>query len=122
MTEAEKQLWRRLRSERLEGFKFRRQHPLGRYVLDFFCEKAKLVIEIDGSQHADMVDVDLVRTRWLESRGCRVLRFWNNDVLQKTDAVLEAILAALSAAPHPARLRRATLSPKERVSGGGGAP
>src|SRR5262249_7534924 len=80
VTVVERLLWRRLRDRQLDGHKFRRQHPLGPYVLDFFCEARKLVIEIDGGQHADQVQHDERRTRWLEERGCRVIRFWNNDV------------------------------------------
>jgi very-short-patch-repair endonuclease len=93
-TEAETRLWARLRRKQLAGIRFRRQHPLGRYVVDFFCAEAKLVIEVDGGQHAEDTDT---RTRWLEGRGYRVLRFWNNDVLANTEGVLLMILAALRA-------------------------
>jgi primosomal protein N' (replication factor Y) len=93
-TEAEKHLWAVLRSRRLAEFKFRRQHPIGPFVADFVCLTHHLVIEADGSQHADSED-DAGRTKWLERHGWRVLRFWNNDVLARTDAVKAAILAAL---------------------------
>jgi very-short-patch-repair endonuclease len=95
-TEAEIRLWSRLRRKQLEGFRFRRQHPMGPYVADFFCPDAKLIVEVDGSQHADST-TDPVRTRWLEERGYRVIRFWNNDVLGNTEGVLASILDALRA-------------------------
>jgi very-short-patch-repair endonuclease len=101
MTDAERKLWAVLRDRRLHGFKFRRQHPLGPYVLDFFYETHKLVIEVDGGQHADRAADDAVRTAWLEKEGCRVLRFWNNDVLINLDGVLQTIQAALPENPHP---------------------
>jgi very-short-patch-repair endonuclease len=93
-TDAEIRLWSRLRRKQLEGFRFRRQHPLGPYVADFFCAEAKLVVEVDGGQHADDGDT---RTRWLAARGYRVIRFWNNDVLANTEGVLQMILEALRA-------------------------
>jgi very-short-patch-repair endonuclease len=92
-TEAEIRLWTFLRGSRLDGFKFRRQHPIPPYVLDFFCDAAKLAVELDGSQHSEVADLE--RTRALQSKGIRVLRFWDNDALRRTDAVLEAILASL---------------------------
>jgi len=105
MTDAERRLWLRLRDRRLQGHKFRRQHPLGPYVLDFFCEASKLVVEIDGSQHANNEAKDATRTQWLEAHGCHVLRFWNNDVLTNIDGILTTILAAAEA-PHPGASRR----------------
>lgn len=97
MTDAECELWRHLRGARLDGYRFRRQHPSPPYVLDFYCHAAKLVVELDGGQHTDQADA--ARTRALEARGLRVIRFWNNDVLSNTEAVLEAILSALQARP-----------------------
>jgi very-short-patch-repair endonuclease len=94
--DAEIRLWSRLRRRQLEAFRFRRQHPMGPYVVDFFCADAKLVIEVDGGQHADS-KTDDARTRWLEARGYRVIRFWNNDVLANTEGALLAILDALRA-------------------------
>ncbi|MFY8135099.1 MAG: endonuclease domain-containing protein [Aquimonas sp.] len=97
MTDAERKLWFHLRGGRLCGFRFRRQHPIPPHVLDFYCHAAKLVVELDGGQHTDQADA--ARTRALEARGLRVIRFWNNDVLSNTEAVLEAILSALQARP-----------------------
>jgi very-short-patch-repair endonuclease len=94
MTDAERRLWAALRGRRLQGFKFRRQHPLGPYILDFACIEHRLVIEADGGQHADC-EHDRRRTGWLEARGWRVVRFWNNEILANTDGVLDAILRAL---------------------------
>jgi very-short-patch-repair endonuclease len=104
MTDAERRLWSRLRREQL-GVKFRRQHPLGTYVLDFVCIDPKLVIEIDGSQHLDQLTYDGRRTAWLESHGYSVIRFWANEVLSETDAVVTAVIQSLGlvvpAAPTP---------------------
>ena len=97
MTDAELLLWRHLRRRQLDGRKFRRQHPLGPYVVDFVCLEARLVLELDGGQHAEQVGRDQRRDAWLGERGFRVLRFWNHDVLLRTEAVLEVILAELRA-------------------------
>jgi very-short-patch-repair endonuclease len=94
-TDAETRLWSRLRRRQLDGFRFRRQQPIGAYVVDFFCAEAKLVVEVDGGQHGDDAARDVTRTRWLEKHGYRVIRFWNNDVLANTDGVLIAIREAL---------------------------
>ena len=93
-TDAEQLVWQHLRDRRLGGFKFRRQHPIGRYIVDFVCTECRLVVELDGSQHMVNRTADEKRTRDLAQAGCRVLRFWDNDVLRNTDAVLAAILAA----------------------------
>jgi very-short-patch-repair endonuclease len=92
-TDAERLLWQRLRGEQL-GAKFRRQHPYLGYVLDFVCLERKLVIEVDGSQHAES-ETDEKRDRDLRASGFRVLRFWNNEVITQTDAVLERIAGEL---------------------------
>ncbi len=97
-TDAEQVLWRRLRGKQL-GVKFRRQHPLSCYVIDFICLERKLVVEVDGGQHNGSV-MDVERDRQLARSGFRVLRFWNNDVLLQIDDVVEAIGVAL-AHPHP---------------------
>ena len=89
MTDAERALWYHLRAGRLDGLKFRRQHPIPPYVVDFHCDAARLVIELDGSQHTE--ERDLHRTRFLESKGLTVLRFWNDDALLHTQAVLDAV-------------------------------
>jgi len=94
MTDAERRLWSALRDRRLQRFKFRRQHPLGPYIVDFACIEHGLVIEADGGQHMDSAE-DVKRTAWVESRGWRVLRFWNNDILGNTEGVQLAILQAL---------------------------
>ena len=96
-TDVERLLWRSLRSRRFARMKFRRQHPIGNYVVDFYCDDAKLAIELDGGQHAEkgISKADLERTRELEGKGIRVLRFWNTEVLQNLDGVLARISAAL---------------------------
>jgi very-short-patch-repair endonuclease len=95
MTDAEALLWQFLRNRRIAGAKFRRQHPVGRYILDFYCDEKKLGIELDGGQHAEAVDYDARRDAWLNMQGIRVLRFWNNQVLTETEAVMEAIYSEL---------------------------
>ncbi|MDL2338276.1 MAG: endonuclease domain-containing protein [Pseudomonadota bacterium] len=100
MTDAERRLWSRLRGEQL-GVKFRRQHPLGGYVLDFACLDPKVVIEVDGAQHLDQVGYDDRRSAWLAERGFLVLRFWANEVLSETDAVVSRIVDLLMGSPHP---------------------
>ncbi|AZO60371.1 endonuclease domain-containing protein [Mesorhizobium sp. M1A.F.Ca.IN.022.07.1.1] len=91
-TEAEDRLWQELRGRRLDKIKFRRQVPVGRFVADFVCAEARLIIEIDGSQHADSPH-DQERDAELKARGFRVLRFWNDDVLKELDAVCDTIIA-----------------------------
>jgi len=93
VTDAEHKLWQRLRAGQLNGFKFRRQHPVPPYIVDFACLKARIAIELDGSQHGD--EQDATRTRFVEAQGFKVVRFWDNDVLRHTDAVLDAILSAV---------------------------
>ncbi|ATD66382.1 hypothetical protein CNR27_02070 [Luteimonas chenhongjianii] len=97
-TDAERLLWFHLRDRRL-GVKFRRQHPIGPYIVDFLSIEAALVIELDGCQHQPHRDAD--RTRFLERRGHRVLRFWNHDLLVRTETVLEQILATIALTPTP---------------------
>lgn len=86
MTDAEKKMWYSLRDRRFEDLKFRRQHPIPPYIADFICEDLNLIIELDGGQHTE--EADLERTKFLESQGYKVIRFWNNDVLTNTDGVL----------------------------------
>ena len=102
MTEAERKLWALLRRKQLQGFRFRRQVPLGRYVADFACMSAQLVVELDGGQHTERTEHDERRTAWLKSVGYRVLRFWNGEVFTNADGVLETIrLALLDPLPNP---------------------
>jgi very-short-patch-repair endonuclease len=100
-TAAEDILWRHLRRLEVKGSHFRRQVPIGPYVADFACLKARLIIEVDGSQHGneDNSRSDETRTRWLNSEGYRVIRFWNNDVMSNTEAVMEAIHDATAVTP-----------------------
>lgn len=101
LTDAERVLWRHLRAHRFQGQKFRRQQPLGPYILDFVHFGAKLVIEADGGQHSESSS-DAVRDDWLTSEGFRVLRFWNHQILREPEAVLEQILSALQvSSPSP---------------------
>jgi len=98
MTPAEKKLWQRLRNGQLDGAHFRKQHPVGRFILDFVCVRAKLVIEIDGDTHASQAEYDAERTRWLnEQKEYRVIRFANDEVHHHIEAVLEKIREALKA-------------------------
>ena len=96
MTDAERLLWRHLRNRELGGWKFRRQYPVGPFIVDFICVEKNVVIEVDGGQHAENEALDLKRSAYLNKMGYRVLRFWNNEVLQETEAVLEAIFATLA--------------------------
>ena len=106
ITDAEKKLWAGLRDRQLCGAKFRRQHPIGHFITDFCCVERGLVVELDGGQHAEQVAADRARTDFLESRGYRVLRFWNNDVLTNHAGVIERIGEALES-PHPSLSHRA---------------
>src|SRR5687768_15017647 len=99
-TDAERHLWRHLSRRQLGGYTFSRQIPVGRFVCDFMCREARLVVEVDGGQHDDRSPLDAERTEWIESEGYRVLRFWNNEVLENTDGVLQSILERLKTA-HP---------------------
>jgi very-short-patch-repair endonuclease len=94
-TEAERKLWRHLRLRQLGGYKFRRQQPLGNYVVDFVYFEKRLVVEVDGGQYSSQVTYDQKRTTWIEQQGFRVLHFWNNEVMQNIEAVKEAIWQAL---------------------------
>jgi very-short-patch-repair endonuclease len=94
-TDAERYLWSRLRLRQLNGFRFRRQRPIGPHVCDFVCMEAFLIVELDGSQHAEQTAYDSVRDAFLRSHGFRVLRFWNVDLFKNVDSVLETIFEAL---------------------------
>jgi len=96
MTEVEHRLWFLLRGRRLEGRKFRRQHPVGAFVVDFACVTHRLVVELDGGQHAEArAAYDAWRTAWLEAQGWRVMRFWNDQVYSTPDEVVDTIRKAL---------------------------
>ena len=104
MTEAEQALWRILRGRQVAGLKFRRQHPCGDFFLDFVCLENRLVIEVDGGQHAERAEYDHTRTKKLQAAGFHVLRFWNNEVLSEMEAVKERIwltVCELRKKPHP---------------------
>jgi very-short-patch-repair endonuclease len=96
-TDAERVLWRQLRLWQLDSYKFRRQQPLGRYIVDFVCLEKRVVVEVDGGQHGDQADTE--RDRWLRGQGFVVLRFWNNEVLKNMDGVREVILRNLQNTP-----------------------
>ena len=97
MTDAERALWLLIRCKQLGGHRFRKQVPIGKYIVDFLCLDARLVIELDGGQHSETQSADAARDAWLHSQGFRVLRFWNHDVTQNQEGVLTTILAALAA-------------------------
>ncbi|WP_374656474.1 endonuclease domain-containing protein [Dongia sp.] len=98
-TEAEKRLWRLLRAKQLAGYKFRRQEPIGAYIVDFVCFRPPLVIELDGGQHDATTQRahDELRSNWLATQGFKTIRFWNNQLLENEDGVLHEILGALGA-------------------------
>jgi very-short-patch-repair endonuclease len=124
VTEAEKVLWRLLRNRALGGAKFRRQALMGRYIADFACLERKLIVEADGDQHAAS-KTDAVRTSWLESRGFRVLRFANRDILENLEGVAAVVLKALEDArpplthPSPSRCRGSLPLPPRSAGGRG---
>jgi len=109
MTDSERRLWSALRGRQLEGAKFRRQQPIGPFIADFVCQEHRLIVEADGGQHGDS-PADAKRTAFLEDKGYRVLRFWNNDILTNLSGVAEVISAALST-PHPAQAAPESPSP-----------
>ena len=95
LTSAKSLLWSRLRRRQVSGFKFRRQHMIGPYICDFVCAQAQVIVELDGSQHLDRAPYDAKRDQYLRSQGNRVLRFWNGDVLNETENVMETIFEAM---------------------------
>ena len=122
-TDAEGLLWHYLRRKQLDGYKFRRQQPIGPYIVDFACMSRKLVIELDGGQHAERHAYDETRDDYLRGKGYRILRFWNNEVFQNCMDVLEAVYQALvSPPPHqPSFGSLATVPPPHQPSPGGSA-
>ena len=103
-TDAEQRLWYHLRGHRFMGLKFKRQKPLGRYIVDFICQERGLIVEVDGGQHAEQTHCDEQRDAWLRERGYRVLRFWNHEVMQQLDGVLERIRREVVAPSPPSPL------------------
>ena len=101
MSEAETRLWHHLRAGRLNGYKFRRQQPMGNYIVDFVCVTPKLIIEADGGQHAEQAEYDQARSLYLSGLGFTVLRFWNDEILRQTDEVLAEILRVLQELERP---------------------
>jgi very-short-patch-repair endonuclease len=99
-TDVERLLWRRLRFWQVDGYKFRRRQPLGNYIVDFVCLEKRLVIEVDGGQHAQEGNHDAERDAWLRAQGFTILRFWNNDVLKNIDGVMEMIVKSLQSTPY----------------------
>ena len=107
-TDVERLLWKHLRAKRLVPSKFKRQEPIGNYIVDFVCYKSRLIIELDGGQHADQQEYDDKRAAWLESQGFVMLRFWNNDVTENLEGVVQRILdclgvPTLSPGPSPVK-------------------
>jgi len=103
MTEVERFLWRQLRLRQFGGHKFRRQQPIGKYIVDFVCLEKKLIVELDGGHHLEQVAYDLERDAWLEKQGFFILRFWDNEVVKEIESVKEVIMKALeerSNTPH----------------------
>ena len=100
-TDAEARLWYHLRAHRFLDLKFKRQKPVGRYIVDFVCWEQRLIVELDGGQHAEQMTYDQQRDAWLRSEGYTVLRFWNDDVMQQLEGVLERIRSAVAREPSP---------------------
>lgn len=98
-TDAERLLWRHICRRQLQGFKFRRQQPIGKYVVDFVCFEVRLIVEVDGGQHQEQLDYDRHRTAWLQSQGFRVIRYWNHEVLAQIESVLTDISSYLTPSP-----------------------
>ena len=101
MTNAERRIWSILRSEQMQRRKFRRQVPIGRYIADFVCHEARLIVEIDGGQHDPLSLQEIERSAFLQNEGYRVLRFWNNEVLTNLEGVYAIIAEALGHTPSP---------------------
>ena len=94
-TDVEQRIWQQLRNRRLLNHKFRRQFPIEPYIVDFVCLELKLIIELDGGQHADQLDYDQYRSQYLGQKGFKVLRFWNNEIIENNEGVLETIRLAI---------------------------
>ena len=96
LTDAEQKLWQHIRARQMMGFKFRRQAPIGKYIVDFVCFERRLIIELDGGQHAVNQDYDHIRTEWLGSQGFKVIRFWNHDVMNNIEGIKEVVALNLT--------------------------
>jgi very-short-patch-repair endonuclease len=120
----ETRLWQKLRGAQIDGASFRRQHPAGNYILDFYCSTLRLAIELDGGQHAMAVERDRLRDEWLSQHGVTVVRFWNSDVSGNLPGVLEAIASKVCElkAQRAASSVRWTPTPTLPLSGGGSTP
>ena len=114
MTEPERKLWAALRDRRFEGYKFRRQVPIGRYIADFICFETRLIIEADGGQHSESAR-DHIRDAWLLSQGFKILRFWNSDIHQSLDAVMLTVLDSLQQDPSSGASRHPGSSPGQAL-------
>ncbi|RIK30432.1 MAG: hypothetical protein DCC56_08900 [Anaerolineae bacterium] len=118
-TPEEKKLWSRLKDRQVNSVKFRRQHAIGNYIPDFCAVKEKLIIELDGSQHLEQTEYDEERTKYFESLGYRVIRFWNNQIMKEMDGVILAIMEALKSTPPD--LRSPSPNPKDLGRAGEGS-
>jgi len=101
MTDAERSLWSRIRASQIDGCKFRRQSPIGKYIVDFVCHEQRLIVEVDGGQHSANAEQDRIRDKWLGEQGYKILRFWNNEVLANMEGVLEIIRDNCKISPSP---------------------
>lgn len=121
LTDAERLLWGKLRFWQLDGIKFRRQQPLGNYIVDFVCLEKRLIVEFDGGQHAEQGDYDAKRDAWLSGQGFTILRCWNNDVLENLESVAEKIFQTIKSTPFlnpsPQGGRRRTKNGKRLTRG-----
>jgi very-short-patch-repair endonuclease len=115
-TEWEHSLWERLRRRQLDGFKFRRQHPIGPFFADFFCPEARLIVEIDGSQHADELARDKNRTEFLRNAGYDVLRFWNHEISSEIDSVVQRIADALEQSRTAPTVKSVTCTARQTIA------
>jgi very-short-patch-repair endonuclease len=91
LTDTERFLWSQLRARQIEGCKFRRQTPIGKYIVDFVCHEQRVIVEVDGGQHSENTEQDSIRDKWFGEQGYKILRFWNNEVLTNIEGVLEVI-------------------------------
>jgi very-short-patch-repair endonuclease len=117
-TDTERLLWKYLRAKQMEGYKFRRQEPIGSYIVDFVCQEKRIIIELDGGQHSVERERDNKRDNWLEEQGYKVLRFWNNEVLTNTEGILEVIKDCLNHPPLTPPLKGGEIKESTSLKGG----